>query len=85
MLKDLDITPEDLDELRAVNRLLADEVTSQALLIEKLKHQLVGQNRHRFGVRSENLDQLNLTFEEDEAIAQAAYEHTQPETPSYAA
>ena len=82
MLKDLDITPEDPEELRVVNRLLADEVKSQALLIEKLKHQLAGQNRHRFGVRSESLDQLNLTFEEDEAIAEAAFEQTQPETPS---
>lgn len=82
MLKDLDITPDDPAELRAVNRLLADEVKSQALLIEKLKHQLAGQNRHRFGVRSESLDQLNLTFEEDEAIAEAASEQPQPETPS---
>ena len=82
MLKDLDITPEDPEELRVVNRLLADEVKSQALLIEKLKHQLAGQNRHRFGVRSEILDQLNLTFEEDEAIAEAAFAQTQPETPS---
>ena len=81
MLKDLDITPDDPAELRAVNRLLADEVKSQALLIEKLKHQLAGQNRHRFGVRSKSLDQLNLTFEEDEAIAEAASEQTQPETP----
>ena len=81
MLKDLDITPDDPAELRAVNRLLADEVTSQALLIEKLKHQLAGQNRHRFGVRSESLDQLNLTFEEDEAIAEAASEATQPAPP----
>jgi len=82
MLNDLDITPDDPAELRAVNRLLADEVKSQALLIEKLKHQLAGQNRHRFGVRSESLDQLNLAFEEDEAIAEAANELTQPETPS---
>ncbi|WP_339639402.1 IS66 family transposase [uncultured Sulfitobacter sp.] len=82
MLKDLDITPDDPAELRAVNRLLADEVKSQALLIEKLKHQLAGQNRHRFGVRSESLDQLNLTFEEDEAIAEAASAQSQPETPS---
>ena len=82
MLKDLDITPDDPAELRAVNRLLADEVKLQALLIEKLKHQLAGQNRHRFGVRSESLDQLNLTFEEDEAIAEAASAQTQPETPS---
>lgn len=82
MLKDLDITPDDPAELRAVNRFLADEVKSQALLIEKLKHQLAGQNRHRFGIRSESLDQLNLTFEEDEAIAEAASEQVQPETPS---
>ncbi|MCA0858824.1 hypothetical protein LCM04_17675 [Phaeobacter italicus] len=74
MIKDLDITPDDPAELRAVNRLLADEVKSQALLIEKLKHQLAGQSRHRFGVRSENLDQLNLTFEEDEEIAEVAEE-----------
>lgn len=80
MIKDLDITPEDPEELRAVNRLLVDEVKSQALLIERLKHQLAGQNRHRFGVRSESLDQLNLTFEKDEAIAEAASEQTQPET-----
>ena len=81
MLKDLDITPDDPAELRAVNRLLADEVKSQALLIEKLKHQLAGQNRHRFGVRSESLDQLNLTFEEDEGIAGAAEEQAKPVQP----
>ena len=66
MLKDLDITPDDPDELRVVNRLLADEVKSRALLIEKLRHRLAGQNRHRFGGRSESLDQLNPGFEEDE-------------------
>ncbi len=81
MLKDLDITPDDPAELRAVNRLLAEEVKSQALLIEKLKHQLAGQNRHRFGVRSEGLEQLNLTFEEDERIAEAAEEQTKPASP----
>lgn len=78
MLKDLDITPNDPTELRAVNRLLADEVKSQALLIEKLQHQLAGQNRHRFGVRSESLDQLNLTFEEDEQVSAAAEDHANP-------
>jgi len=78
MLKDLDITPEDPEELRAMNRLLADEVKSQSLLIEKLKHQLAGQDRHRFGVRSESLDQLNLTFEEDEEISEFASEKLHP-------
>ncbi len=47
------------------------ELYSRDLLIEKLKHQLAGMQRHRFGARSETLDQLNLTLE-DEEIAQAA-------------
>ena len=82
MLKSLDIRPDDTEELRAVKRLLADEVKSQALMIEKLKHQLAGQNRHRFGVRSESLEQLNLTFEKDEAIVEAADEQSKPAQPS---
>ena len=82
MLNDLDIAPNDPEELRAVNRLLADEVKALSLKVEQLQHQLHGHNRHRFGSKSEGLDQLNLTFEEDEAIAEAASEQTQPETPS---
>ena len=82
MLKDFDITPEDPAELRAVNRLLADEVKALSLKAEQLRHQLAGQNRHRFGVRSESLDQLNLTFAEDEEIAGAAEEQAKPAPPS---
>jgi transposase len=82
MLNDLDITPNDPEELRAVNRLMADEVKALSLKVEQLQHQLHGHNRHRFGSKSEGLDQLNLTFEEDEAIAGAASEQVQPETPS---
>ena len=78
MLKDFDTLPEDPSELRAVSKLLAAEVKSQALMIEKLKHQLAGHNRHRFGSKSESLDQLNLLFEEDEAIAGAAEEQAKP-------
>ena len=47
------------------------EIKAQAMLIEKLKHQIAGHNRHRFGVKSETLDQLNLRLEEAE-IAEAA-------------
>jgi transposase len=72
MLKDLDIAPEDPAELRAVNRLLADEVKALTLKVEQLQHQLAGHNRHRFGSKSEGLDQLNLAFQEDEQIAEAA-------------
>ena len=39
---------------------------------------LAGQNRHWFGVRTESLDQLNLIFEEDEAIAETAEEQIAP-------
>ena len=72
MLKDLDIAPEDPVELRAVNRLLAEEVKALTLKVEQLQHQLAGHNRHRFGSKSEGLDQLNLAFQEDEQIAEAA-------------
>ena len=82
MLNNLDITPDDPAELRAVNRLLADEVKALSLKVEQLQHQLHGHNRHRFGSKSESLDQLNLTFEEDEAIAQVASQQAKPETPS---
>ena len=58
-------------ELKHLVGLLSSEVKSQALLIEKLKHQLAGMRRHRFGASSEALDQLQLTLE-DEEVAQAA-------------
>ena len=47
------------------------QLKSRDLLIEKLKHQLSGLRRHQFGARSESLDQLELTLEEEE-IARAA-------------
>ena len=40
-------------------------------MIEKLQHQLHGANRHRFGSKSEGMDQLQL-FAENEEIAEAA-------------
>ena len=80
MFKDVNIPSDDVSELKVVNRLLADEVKALSLKVAQLQHQLAGQNRHRFGVRSENLDQLTLTFEEDEAIGEAA-RAAHPETP----
>ena len=67
----LDNLPEDPVELRRVTELLASEVKAQALMIEKLQHQLHGANRHRFGSKSEGMDQLQL-FAENEEIAEAA-------------
>ena len=78
MLSDVDIQSDDPAELRRVNAFLAAEVKSQALMIEKLQHQLAGHNRHRFGSKSESLDQLNLVFQEDEAIAEAAEDQATP-------
>ena len=78
MLDDLKDLPEDPEDLKGLVGLLADELKSRDILIEKLKHQLAGLNRHRFGSRSESLDQLHLTFSEDEAIACAAAEQTAP-------
>ena len=71
MLDDADKLPDDPSVLKGLVSLLASEVKSQAVLIEKLKHQLAGMRQHRFGSRSEVLDQLALTLE-DEEIAAAA-------------
>jgi transposase len=76
MLNDLETLPDDPSRLREMVSVLADELKSRDLLIEKLKHQLAGHNRHRFGFKSESLDQLHLTFVEDEAVAAAAAEQT---------
>lgn len=43
--------PDEPTELKKLVGILADEVKSQALLIEKLKHQLMGLRQHRFGSR----------------------------------
>jgi len=53
------VLPDDIAELKAM-------VRYRDLLIEKLKHQLAGLRRHRFGSSSEALDQLELTLEEAE-------------------
>jgi transposase len=78
MLNNLDITSDDLAELRSANRLLADEVKALSLKVEQLQHQLHGHNRHRFGSTPKGLDQLNLTFQEDEEIGEAAEDHAKP-------
>ena len=62
--------PEDPDELRQFTALLLAEVKSQAMLIEKLRHQLAGHRNHRFGSSSESIEQLQLALETSEiAIA----------------
>ncbi|WP_231739397.1 hypothetical protein [Phaeobacter inhibens] len=55
--------PSDPGELRETAEGLLDLVKAQALRIAKLEHQLAGHNRHRFGSKSESLDQLQLRLE----------------------
>ncbi len=78
MLDSVDTLPDDPSVLKDMIASLASELTnrdaelkSRDILIEKLKHQLVGLRRHQFGSRSESLEQLELTLEEEE-IARAA-------------
>lgn len=71
MLNALKSLPKDPDELRDLVVLLSKELQGRDLKIAKLEHQLRGQLQHRFGSKSENLEQLNL-FVENLEIAEAA-------------
>ena len=51
---------------------LQDMVKAQNLLIQKLMIQLAAQRRHRFGTRSEGLDQLGLGLDETEVRSSQA-------------
>ncbi len=87
MLNNANDLPNDPAALKGLVVSLASEVKSQALFIEKLKHQLAGMRQHRFGSRSEALDQLALTLEDEEIAASAQEpapddaEADQPATP----
>ena len=74
MLNAPNTLPSDPAELRSTAQGLIELAKSQALEIEKLKHQLAGHKKHRFGSRSEAADQLNLDIrleEEETAVARA--------------
>jgi len=78
MLNNLESLPNDPAELQDMVTLLAKELKNRDLKIADLKHQLAGHNRHRFGSKSESLDQLQL-FAENEEIAAATEETDTPE------
>ena len=61
--------PDDPEELRSFTARLLDEVKAQAVLIEKLRHQLAGHRAHRFGSSSESIEQLQLALETSEIAA----------------
>lgn len=63
--------PDDPEDLRALTARLLAEVKAQAILIEKLRHQLAGHRAHRFGASSETAEQLQLALESSEIAAAA--------------
>lgn len=69
MLDAPETLPSDPAELRETAESLVALVKSQALRIAKLEHQLAGHRRHRFGSKSETMDQLQLRLEEEEIAA----------------
>jgi transposase len=71
MLDNAKNLPNEPAALKGLVTSLASEVKSQALLIEKLRHQLAGMRQHRFGSHSEALDQLALRLEDEEIAASA--------------
>jgi hypothetical protein len=71
MLNEIKTLPNDPALLKGLIVSLTSELTSRDVLIAKLQHQLSGLRRHQFGSRSESIDQLELTLEEEE-IARAA-------------
>jgi transposase len=73
--------PEDPTELRAVSELMAAEIKAQAYQIEKLKKELAGHRKARFGSKSETMDQLAFDLQEDTEISAASEaQKTAPET-----
>ena len=78
MLNNLEPLPNDPAELQDMVTLLASELKNRDLKIADLKHQFAGHNRHRFGSKSESLDQLQL-FDENKEIAAATKEAGTPE------
>ena len=79
MLEEAHSLPDDIAALKAMVLASRAELRNRDLLIEKLKHQLAGLRRQRFGVTSEALEQLELGIE-DEEIARAA--EVLPEPPA---
>ena len=70
--------PDDPSELRGFVGVLMSELKNRDIRITDLEQRLAGMNRHRFGARSENADQLNLTLENAE-IAVSSDELEAPE------
>ena len=80
MFSNVKTLPDDPVLLKGLITSLTSELTNRDVLIAKLQHQLSGLRRHQFGSRSETIDQLELTLEEQE-IARAAEASTTSNLP----
>ena len=74
MLETFKTLPDDPAQLRTVSKLMVQHIQSQAYQIEKLKAELNGHRRARFGTKSETSEQLALDLQEDTEIEAAAQE-----------
>ena len=71
MLDEAATLPEDPDDLRDLASRLIAEAKAQAVLIEKLRHQLAGHRAHRVSASAETAEQLQLALETSELAAAA--------------
>jgi transposase len=69
--------PDDPAELRAVSELMVQHIQSLTYQNEKLKAELDGHRKARFGSKSETSEQLALDLQEDTEIEAAAQEQAQ--------
>ena len=74
MLHTLKSMPDDPAKLKGLISQMEDEIKSQAYQIEKLKAELHGHRKARFGSKSESMDQLALDLSDDVEIEAAANE-----------
>lgn len=74
MLNTFKSLPKDPVELRVVSELMMAEIQSLTYQNEKLKAELHGHRKARFGSKSERIDQLAFDLQEDEEIEAAAAE-----------
>ena len=74
MLNALECLPDDPAKLKGLVSRMDQEITSLTYQVEKLKAELHGHRKARFGSRSESMDQLALDLQDDQEIEAAANE-----------
>ena len=74
MLDAIKSLPDDPAQLKGLVSQMGEEITSLTYQVEKLKAELHGHRKARFGSKSEGLDQLALDLQDDQEIEAAANE-----------